>query len=461
MFQPVTPELCAALSELVGDMYVLLDEEAFARFGRDETEDLYFPPEVVVRPATTEEVSGVLCLAREYGVPVTPRGGGTGLSGGALPVHGGILLSLDRMNRILDVDEDNLVVVTQPGVITENLHDAVEEVGLFYPPDPASKGSCLIGGNVAENAGGPRALKYGVTKDWVLGLEAVLPGGEVIRTGGKLMKNATGFNLTQLLVGSEGTLAVVTEIILKLIPQPRFSRTLLVPFRSIADAANALTAIFRAKVIPCAAELMERRAIEVAEEKLGKTILRDDDAEAALLIELDGNFEESIDAELMIVGEVCYESGAIEVYPAENEQQRADMWAARRAIGEAVKTLSIYKEEDTVVPRARIPELMEVIADVTEKHGIDAISYGHAGDGNIHVNILKRDLSDDEWAIRELFERVVSLGGQISGEHGIGLVQKEYLPIAFSEIELNLMRQIKGVFDPQGILNPGKVLPDA
>ncbi len=423
------------------------------------------PPGCAVTPVSTAQVSAVLRIASAHRIPVTPRGAGTGLSGGALAVHGGISLSLGKMNRILEIDRANLMAVVEPGVITQVLQEAVEKEGLFYPPDPASRGSCMIGGNVAECAGGPRALKYGVTKDWVLGLEAVLADGSVIRTGGKLLKNVTGYNITQLLVGSEGTLAVVTKIILKLIPWPPFRSTLVATFDSPEQACIALTKIFEARIVPCAAEYMESAAIQAAARKRGKRF-PGMEAAATLLIEVDGHDRDVVQRDGLRTGEVCVENGALDVIVADSPTQQNDMWDMRRAIGEAVKGISTYKEEDTVVPRSELPRLMRALEAIRVKHGITTICYGHAGDGNIHVNILKMGMSDADWetklppAIREIFTEVVRLGGTISGEHGIGCVQREWLPIAMTREEIDVMRRVKAALDPQGILNPGKLVPD-
>lgn len=464
-FNASTPEDLAVFRAICGADYVLTDKPDLDIYGADETEDLCFPPEVVVRPQTTAHVQAVMrhCAARR--LPVTPRGGGTGLSGGALPVCGGVCLSLDRMNRILEIDANNLVAVVQPGVITQVLQEAVEAQGLFYPPDPASRGSCFLGGNLAECAGGPRALKYGVTKDYVLGVEAVLPNGDLIRWGGKLLKNVTGYNLAQLLIGSEGTLAVITEIVLKLIPLPKERIMLVAPFDQGEAAATALTKIFLARLTPSAAEYLEGAAVRCAEGKFGKSFPQSD-ADAHLMLELDGNDRPLLEKDAEVVGDICLAEGARDVLLADDCTKMEELWEMRRGIGEAVKSISVYKEEDTVVPRARLPELVRVVREICARYRLSAITYGHAGDGNLHVNILKRDLSDTEWndripgAITELFERVVAMGGAISGEHGIGWVQKRYLPIAVGPTELALMKRLKAAFDPDGILNPGKVFPD-
>ena len=464
-FATLTTDDLAYFREICGDDSIIRDLDDLKTYGSDETEDLNYPPDVIIKPRTTAQVAAVMKYCNDHYLPVTPRGGGTGLSGGALPVFGGVCIALEKMNKIIEIDRDNLMVIVQPGVVTQTLQEAVEDVGLFYPPDPASRGSCFIGGNLAENSGGPRALKYGVTKDYVLGVTAVLPSGEIIKTGGKLLKNVTGYNFTQLLIGSEGTLAIITEIILKLIPCPKYRRTLLVPFSDLEQTAVALTKIFFARIVPCAAEFMEQAAIKAAENKFEKTYPHSA-AAAQLLLEVDGNDQQLLEEQCEKIAEVCGECGAIDVFIAENKARQEEIWQMRRGVGEAVKSMCAYKEEDTVVPRAQLPKLVRLIGEISRRHNLTTISYGHAGDGNIHVNILKKNLTDDEWnnklplVIRELFERVIELGGTISGEHGIGWVQKRYLPLALSREELQLMRKIKEVFDPHGILNPGKLLPD-
>lgn len=441
------------------------DSESIHKYGKDETEDLHFPPHLVIKPTTTEEVSAILKYCNAEKIPVTPSGARTGLSGGALPVNGGVALSLERMNKILEIDENNYQVTTEPGVITQVLQDAVREKGLFYAPDPASKGSCFIGGNIAENSGGPKAVKYGVTKDWVLNLEVVLPNGEIIWTGANVLKNATGYNLTQLIVGSEGTLAVVTKIVLKLISHPTKDLLMLVPFYDMIDAIKAVPAIMKEGITPSGMEFMERDAVLWTLNKFPEIKMEiDEQHEAHLLIEVDGFDEAHLMAEMEQILGILEQFKTGEILFADSQAQKDKLWEIRRKVSEAVKKNSVYKEEDTVVPRYELPKLLTGVKKIGEKHGFKSVCYGHVGDGNLHVNIIKGDLSDQEWnhelplAIREIFELCVQLGGTISGEHGIGLVQKPYMDIAFNEVSLSLMRAIKGIFDPNGILNPGKII---
>ena len=443
---------------------VHLDDEQLNRCASDQTEDLCFIPEVVLQPSGVEDVSQILRYCNEHLLPVTPRGAGTGLSGGALPVLGGVLLDMKRFNRILHLDQKNFQVTTEPGVITQELQEYLLEHGLFYPPDPASRGSCFIGGNVSENSGGPRAVKYGVVKDYVLNLELVLPSGEVIWTGANVLKNATGYNLTQLLVGSEGTLGVITKIVLRLIPSVRHDLLLLVPFRSAERACEAVNAVFLAGYTPSALEFMERDAIEWAMRYVQQAAVPlPEDIQAHLLIELDGNHLDQLYAEAVAITEIVSRFDTGEVLFADSSEQKQMLWNLRRKVGEAVKSNSIYKEEDTVVPRADLPKLLHGVKEIGRKYGFKSVCYGHAGDGNLHVNIVKADMTDHDWnhkltdGIKELFELCVKLGGTISGEHGIGLVQKPYIGIALGETQLNLMRGIKKVFDPHGIMNPGKI----
>jgi glycolate oxidase len=445
---------------------VLSDEDSIQRESRDETEDLHFPPDVVVEPTSTAEVSALMQWASAHDIPVTAAGSRTGLSGGALAVKGGIALSMRRMDSILEVDERNSQVRVQPGVIVERLQDTVAEKGLFYAVDPASKGSCSIGGNIAENSGGPRAVKYGVTKDWVLNLEVVLADGSVIRTGANTLKNSTGYNLTQLMVGSEGTLGVITEATLKLLPLPMFKALLLVPFSSAEKACEAVSAIFQAGIQPSAMEFMERSAIALAQEFTGDFSLKiDADVQAHLLIEVDAFRSEDLIPQMESILPVLESCGAKDPLFADDAAAQEKLWFLRRRVGEAVKAASVYKEEDTVVPRAKLPELLLAVKAIGKKFGFESVCYGHAGDGNLHVNILKGGLSDVAWseelpvAIRLIFESVVDMGGTLSGEHGIGWVQRPYMDVAFSPRHLELMHGIKRVFDPKGILNPQKIMP--
>ena len=448
---------------IVGKDHVLYDAESLDKYAHDETEDLYFLPELVIRPRTAEEISSILRLCNKHHIPVTPRGGGTGLSGGALPHRGGIVVSTERLNSILQIDERNLQVITEPGVITEVLQDAVKEKGFFYPPDPSSRGSCFIGGNVAENSGGPKAVKYGVVKDYVLNLEMVLPTGEIIWTGANVLKNATGYNLTQLVVGSEGTLGIVTKIVLKLIPHPKYDLLMLVPFSSAENACAAVSAIFRAGYTPSALEFMERDALEWVSRFTDSAITIHDNVQAHLLIEVDGNHQELLMQEIEAIADLMTQFGSEEILFADDAQQKAELWKMRRRVGEAVKSHSVYKEEDTVVPRAELPVLLKGVKQIGARYGFHSVCYGHAGDGNLHVNIIKGELTEEQWngslkeGIREIFGLVKSLGGTISGEHGVGLVQKEYMQIIFDDTQMRLMKEIKRLFDPNGILNAGKI----
>jgi len=460
-------EIHAAFFEnLLGTQRVLKGESIDAHYTSDHTEDFVFYPAIVVKPETTEEVSAIMKFCYENDLIVTPSGARTGLSGGALANYGGVLLSLERMNKIIEIDEKNHQVITEPGVITEALQQAVREKGLFYPPDPASKGSCFIGGNIAENSGGPKAVKYGVTKDWVLNLEIVMPNGEVMWTGANVIKNATGYNLTQLIIGSEGTLAIVTKIVLRLIPHPTHTLLMLVPFRKGTEACEAVGKIFMEGIIPSGLEFMDRDAILFTLPYVDDApdILRDDH-DAHLLIELDGFNLDVLMQDCEKIMMVLEQYDIDEILFAENEAQKEGLWKIRRKIGECVKSHSIYKEEDTVVPRFELPKLLKKVKDLSTEYGFRPVCYGHAGDGNLHVNIVKDQLSDEDWntklpfAIKELFEEVVRLGGTISGEHGIGLVQIPYMQIAFKNGELELMKAIKNVFDPKNLLNPGKVFP--
>lgn len=444
-----------------------VQDEVLHTYGHDETENLQFTPELLLKPQTTAQISEILKYCNENRIPVTPCGARTGLSGGALAVHGGVLLSMERFNKILHIDEDNLQVTVEPGVITQELQLAVREKGLFYPPDPASKGSCFIGGNIAENSGGPKAVKYGVTSNYVLNLEVVLPNGEIIWTGANVLKNSTGYNLTQLMVGSEGTLGIVTKIVLRLLPHPTKDILMLVPFYDAKEACRVVPEIFKQGIIPSAMEFMERDALLWTLRFVDDSPIHvADNHQAHLLIELDGWDDQTLFQDCERIYNLLEGFSCDEPLLAENQAQKDALWSLRRKVGEAVKSHSIYKEEDTVVPRYELANLLSGVKEIGARYGFKSVCYGHAGDGNLHINIIKGDLSDDFWnkelktAIREIFHLTVQLGGTLSGEHGIGLVQKEFMDIAFNEVQLSLMRSIKTAFDPNGIMNPGKILPD-
>jgi len=443
---------------------VFLKEDKRREYDHDYTEDLHFLPEIVLVPISTEEISKIVAYCNQQMIPLTVRGAGTGLSGGALAVNGGVVLSMEKLNRLLNIDEANFQATVEPGMITQVFQEEVAKKGLYYPPDPASRGSCFIGGNLAESSGGPHAVKYGVTKDYVLNLEVVLADGSVIWTGANVLKNATGLNLTQLMVGSEGTLGIITKAVMRLLPLPKLNRLLLAPFKRAEDACAIVARIFHQGITPSALEFMERDALEFAQKYVaGIEVPIEDDVEAHLLIELDGNEEAELakQAESLYALIAEYEVG--EILYAESEAEKDRLWKLRRSLGEAVKANSIYKEEDTVVKRAELPALLKGVKQIGSKYGFQSVCYGHAGDGNLHVNILKGELSEKAWnedlkgAIRDIFQLCKDLGGTISGEHGIGLVQKEFMDIMFSEREIKLQKDIKAVFDPNGILNPGKV----
>lgn len=466
-YQKITPGDLRFFIDLLGQNFVLTDESSFENYASDETEDFVFLPEVVLKPGKTSEVAEILRYCNQQKIAVTPQGARTGLSGGALPLFGGVALSMERFNQIVEIDVKNGQVTVEPAVITEVLQRAVAEVNLFYPPDPASRGSCFIGGNLAENSGGPKAVKYGVTNEYVLNLEVVLATGEVIKTGANVVKNATGYNLTQLIVGSEGTLGIITKAVLKLLPLPKRNMLMLVPFRSAEEACEAVASIFQAGITPSGLEFMERDALTWTAAFIGDDSVQiPPDIQAHLLIEVDGNEDDMLMRECEAIMTVLEKFDTGEVLFADSQAQKDKLWNLRRKVGEAVKSQSVYKEEDTVVPRYELPKLLRGIKEIGSRYGFHSVCYGHAGDGNLHVNIIRGDLPEEKWknelpvAIREIFELTISLGGTISGEHGIGYVQKNYLDIPFSSVEIELMKGIKKLFDPRGILNPGKIFPD-
>ncbi|GAC1483210.1 MAG: FAD-linked oxidase C-terminal domain-containing protein [Flavisolibacter sp.] len=461
---PVAIKFLDQFRAICGDNYVLVNQEVLQHYGHDETEQLLFFPDVVIKPSSTLEISQVLKICNLHKIPVTPRGAGTGLSGGALPHLGGVVLSLERLNRILQIDERNLQVTTEPGVITEVLQEAVKDKGLFYPPDPSSKGSCMIGGNIAENSGGPKAVKYGVVKDYVLNLELVLASGEIIWTGANVLKNSTGYNLTQVVVGSEGTLGIVTKIVLRLLPHPRYDLLILIPFHKVEQAGEAVSAIFRAGFTPSALELMEINALKIVSAMVNSTVVPiTEQTEAHLIIEVDGNDLETLMSQMEAIAALLNQYDIGEIYFADDAQQKAELWKLRRRVAEAVKLKGYTIEEDTVVPRAELPALIRGVKLLGQQYDFDVVCYGHAGDGNLHVRINKEGIKnshgnqDMALCLKALFDLVKKLGGTISGEHGIGLIQKQYMNIFFSETQMQLMKNIKKVFDPNNILNAGKI----
>ncbi len=441
---------------------IINDPKLLIKYSKDYTEDLYYPPSIVLIPENVTEISRILSYCHKQLIPVTPRGAGTGLSGGCLPVKKGIVLSMEKFNKILSIDSENFQAIVEPGVINEDLQNEVQKHQLFYPPDPASKGSCTLGGNVAHSSGGPRCVKYGTTRDYILNLEIVLPTGEIINTGANVLKNSTGYNLTQLIVGSEGTLAVVTKITLKLIPFPSFNTLLLASFNSAKDACLCVPAILKTGIIPSALEFMDKKGVELSV-KSHQISFETGTENAYLLIEVDGFTPESLMPQCEKIYEVLEKFRVLNILIAEDNATKEKFWKIRRSIGEVVKKLSVYKEEDTVVTRGNLPEIYDYIQKLSAEYGFESVCYGHAGDGNLHLNILKQNMSDEKWnielpkAIRLLFEKCKALGGTISGEHGIGLVQKPYLDVVFDPIHFQLMRGIKSTFDPHHILNPDKI----
>jgi glycolate oxidase len=465
----VGEDIITRLKEITGAAHVLIDEEGRNEYGHDKTEDYQFLPDLVIKPGTPQEISEILQICNEHKIPVTPRGAGTGLSGGALPIKKGVVISMERFNKILNIDELNLQATVEPGVITEVFQNAVKEKGLFYPPDPASRGSCFLGGNLANNSGGPKAVKYGVTRDYVINMEVVLPTGEIIWTAANVLKNSTGYNLTQLMCGSEGTLGIITKIVFKLRGLPQKNVLLLIPFTTNEEACRAIAAIFVEGITPSGMEFFEREAAlktyEYCEKVLNSPVTTKliDGMDAYLLCELDGNDEEVLmrDAERVMNVVEKFQSG--EVLFAESSAQKEELWKVRKNISPAVNWYTLTKSDDVVVPRNNLPKLIKGIKEIGKQYGFNTVCFGHLGDGNLHVNILKENISEEDWenkipeGIGEIFKLTVNLGGTLSGEHGIGIAKRPYMALAMSEVNLNLMRGIKKVFDPNGILNPGKI----
>jgi glycolate oxidase len=461
---PLPAELLDGLRAIVGDGHLRTDPDALVAYGVDALKRGH-DADAVVLPDGADQISGILKLCSAHRVPVVPRGAGTGYTGGAVPLKGGVVLSLERMNRILEIDERNLIAVVEPNAVTGTIQEAVERVGLFYPPDPASLKTSVIGGNVAECAGGPRAFKYGTTKQYVLGLQAVLPNGDIIETGGKVVKNVVGYDLTHLLVGSEGTLAVITRIVLRLVPRPPVQSTLRATFATIAEATQAVSNIIAARVVPAAVELIDGDSLEAVARYLDVRSLAPAGTGALLLLEVDG-LAEAVAEEAVRCERACLDAGATGVLRARDEAERQEIWRVRRELSPALKTITPIKfNHDVVVPKGRIPQLFEFVERLKHDYRLRIPCFGHAGDGNIHVNIMVTPGDEDEMrraheAERVLFEGVVALEGSISGEHGIGFAKAKYLPIELDAATIRIMKAVKRAFDPDDILNPGKIFPD-
>ena len=471
-YQAITPRIAEELQEIVGRRNVIFgDPDQLERYSHDEVADPHYAhmPEVVVKPDSAEEVSRIMKLANQERIPVTPRGAGSGLSCGAVPVFGGIVISLERMNRVLEIDPGNMMITVEAGMVTNQINVILEEYGLFYAGYPMSLETCFIGGNVAENAGGGKAIKYGVTDRYVHGLEVVLPTGEIVQFGGKRVKDVTGYNLVRLMVGSEGTLGIFTNITLKLLPLPKAKVDLLVLFETVDDAIDMVPVIMtETGIIPTAIEFMDRLSAQTSCRYLNEHFAYED-AGAMLLIEVDGSNEEQVELQYEEIGEVCLQRGAIEVYVADNYTTQERVWKVRRNIAEAFKAYSpVQSLEDIVVPFAQIPRLIREIEQLSEQYHVLIPSYGHAGDGNLHSTPIKPpDMPLDEWntilpnLLSNLYRMTADLGGTISGEHGIGSKRKQFMPLVMPPELIEVMKRVKNTFDPNNILNPGKIFPDS
>jgi len=460
----ISTSIADEFRSIVGNEWFLDTPEDLATYSYDGFLP-EFEPDAVIVPGNRDDISKIMRVANRELVNIIPRGAGTNICGSSVARRGGIIIAFHRMNKILEIDPENMCAVVQPGVVNADLKKEVAQYNLMYPPDPASLFVSTIGGNVALNAGGPRGVKYGVTRDYLLGLEVVLPSGEVIKTGGKVLKSVSGYDLTRLMCGSEGTLAVVTKIILRLLPLPKEQIDLLVPYDDFQAAADTVSAIIAEHIVPTTIEFMERDSILAVEQLLEKEVPHHD-AAAHLLIQLDGNRREQVDADMEVVGELCLQHGARDVLVARDRPTRERLWEARRKIIEALKHASpINHMEDVVVPRSALPALLKGVRSVAEQQQVRIISFGHAGDGNVHINVLKDALPDERWnelvpAVTDAIYRMsLSLGGQLTGEHGIGATRRKYLPLALDPAQIELMRQIRSIFDPNGILNPAKIFP--
>ncbi len=452
---------------IVGTENVITDQSTLTLFSLDETGTYRSLPSMVVYPSTSLQISGILKYCNDHDIKVTPRGAGTSLAGNSVSTSRGIILCLSKMNKIISLDLNNHMITVEAGVIGEEMCNYVLEHGLYYPVDPASSGTSLIGGHVMTNAAGPRSYKYGTTKDFVKAMEVVLADGSIINTGGQIDKSSTGYNLTQLMVGSEGTLGIVTKITLKLIKKPVYNNTVLISFETLEDALNAILNLRNSPIDISAIEFIEREALDIVARYEGQpSIMIEDNCAAHLLIELESNNTVNMDLNISLLADVMETLPSLNIMVADSNEQKELLWHMRKLIGHAVRHYSVYREVDTVVPLDKMVDLIHYVQSVGLKYGFVSVCYGHAGNGNIHVNILKENFPEETWnlilrdAVREIFEEVIRLGGALSGEHGIGILNKEFMHLQFTSVELELMRSIKRVFDPKGILNEGKVLPD-
>src|SRR6056297_3765292 len=466
MYNKLTKDLVAQLTDIVGEHCINTDAERLEAYSHDEVkgEKYAHMPEAIVFAETVQQISKVMIFANKHLIPVTPRGAGTGLSGGAVPIKGGIVISFERMNRILELDEETLTITVEPGVVTDEIQRIASKHGLLYAGDPCSSDASFIGGNVAENAGGNKVVKYGPTGDHVMGMEVVLPDGTVDFFGGKLVKNVTGYDFINLMVGSEGTLGIITKIILKLIPLPEFTVDLLVPFKSVEEAIAFVPKIMiDAHTIPASLEFMDNASLRLAERFLNNELPYSDSA-AHLIIGIEGNGREQVADEYEKIGQMCFNFGAQEVFVADNRNTREKIWKARKSIAEAIS--AFYPDfcmEDVVVPINKIPQLMQFVKELSEKEQIETVNFGHAGDGNMHVTFLSGEKKGQVWDekgeknLEELYKKVLELGGTLSGEHGIGIKRMPYLPMALSQSQITMIKRVKSAFDPNEILNPGKI----
>jgi glycolate oxidase len=458
----LSEQTIAELKSIVGKGNVLTSKADRICYSYDATQQSFLP-DVIVHPGSTDEISRIMQLANRETIPVFPRGAGSGFTGGSLPTRGGIVLCCERMDRILEIDEENLVATVEPGVVTEQFQKEVEKRGLFYPPDPASLKFSTLGGNVAECAGGPRCIKYGVTKDFIIGLEVVTPTGDIITTGGPTMKGVVGYDLTKLLCGSEGTLGIITRIVIKLLPLPEAKKTMLVLFDSIDGAAQAVSSIIRAKIIPTTLEFMDGRTLDCVRQATNLEV--PEGARAVLIIEVDGD-REFLDKQAARIAEIIKPLGVVETRIATTPEESEELWQIRRSVSASLRKVNPDKyNEDICVPRSKVPEMIRKVDAIAEKFAIPIVNFGHAGDGNIHVNIMvNRKVAGDtlkaEGAIRDVFKAALEMGGTMSGEHGVGIAKAPYIPLEITPAAADYMKAIKLALDPNNILNPGKIFFD-